>query len=97
MRKNDNEPKKKRFKTTLAPIVFADVNVRRGKGEIRTTKALLDSGASKTVIRRNIVKKLKMYNNPTSISFSMPGGQLVTRQNCKVFFCFSELNKNRVI
>ena len=81
----------------MSPIVFAEVNVRKGKGKLQTIKVLLDSGASKTIVNKNVVKSLKMMKSAVKTIFNTPGGQLVTNSTCKVLFRLPELNSSRII
>ena len=60
-------------------------------------KVLLDSGASKTVVNSDLVKKLKKHKNTSKTVFNTPGGRLVTTSRCKVLFRLTELNASRVI
>jgi len=60
-------------------------------------KVLLDSGASKTIVNKNIVRKLKICKNKSQTVFNTPGGNLITTRNCKVLFCLPELNASRII
>ena len=92
-----NEPLKKKLKETLCPFLFAEVNVQRGKGKTQTIKVLLDSGASKSIVNKKIVKKLKIVKSSSKIIFNTPGGQLTTNSSCKLLFCLAELNPSRII
>ena len=81
----------------MAPVLFAEVNVKRGKGKIKIAKVLLDSGASKTIINKDLVKKLKICKNASKTVFNTPGGPLITSRSCKVLFCLFELNHSRIV
>ena len=91
------EPPKKKLKETLSPILFADVIVKRGKGKVQTAKILLDSGASKTIVNRNVVKKLKIVKNAKKLTFNTPSGPLITHSSCKLLFKLPELSNSRII
>ena len=97
MNQNLFEPSTKKNKETLSPIVFANVNVKRGKGKVQTIKVLLDSGASKTFINKQVVRKLKIVKNASKMVFNTPGGQLISNSTCKVLFQLPELNSSRTI
>jgi hypothetical protein len=47
----------------LVPVVFALLNIRQDKEKIKRISVLLDSGASSSVISKNIVKKLHVNRN----------------------------------
>jgi hypothetical protein len=60
--------------TTSPRIVFVHVNNRRGKTKFCPVKeALLDSGASTTVLSTSIAKKLKIKTVPTTTQWSTVG------------------------
>ena len=76
----------KKSKLNPVPIVFADVNTTKGSGPLQTIKVLLDSGASKTIIQKDVVKALNIQKNKETLCFSTPGGALSPRGTAKFSF-----------
>ena len=64
-----------------------------------TIRALLDSGASETLVASKFVKKLrtKGNNNTSPTVWSTPAGQLETTQMVKVQFTIPELQDKKLL
>jgi hypothetical protein len=86
-------PKKKQragnHESDLRPIAFVRFNTRVGKSKPVTVKALLDSGASASLITEKYTKKLKKRQAPQG--WSTPGGELNTNKMVKSQFTMPEL------
>jgi hypothetical protein len=80
----------------LVPIVIAHVNTRLGKPSIHRIKALLDSGASATIITKEHVKKLRL-NKSSSTTWTTKAGDFTTRSTCKIKFSLPEFYENRIV
>ena len=92
----DGSPSKKRrtgyADKDMRPMAFARVNTRRGKPKPVTTRALLDSGASETLINKKYVQKLKIKRDQNSSTvWSTPGGEMKTNEKVQLQFTLLEL------
>ena len=82
----------------LRPIAFIRFNTSRGKMKPVTIRALLDSGASETLVCTKHTKKLKLKTNTgKKTSWSTPGGTLSTSQMAKAQFTIPELHDDKLI
>ena len=81
----------------LAPIVFVYINDRRGKKNFTPIKALLDSGASATLVSESVVKKLKIKTTSTSTTWTTAGGTLSTNKACDAQFMLPELSNSQTV
>ena len=91
-------PKKRQKTGDLRPIVFVRFNTRLGKAKPVTIKALLDSGASSTLISEKFTKKLRMKSlNSTQTKWTTPAGEMTTKSTVKAQFIMPELHDNRMI
>ena len=88
---------KKRKLQDLKPIVAVQMNARLGKAKPIVLKALLDSGASATLIAQKYAKKLRLKNIKSKTVWSTPAGNLQTSQKTRTSFVIPELHDNRVI
>ena len=80
----------------LSPIVFINMHKKRKSKEIFTLKALLDSGATATLINSNFVKHLKKHKcHPTS--WTTQNGTFTTSSKAKIKFLIPELNNQRLV
>ena len=70
----------------FSPILFLYVNDRPGKANYRVVKALLDSGASATMMSKSIAKKLKVKTTTTSTQWPTAAGAMKTNQKCEIDF-----------
>jgi len=78
------------------PVVFALLNTRLGKEKAKRISVLLDSGASSSVIHRDIVKKLRI--KPTSPTvWNTAAGPLSTEGKVTITFALPELSPSASI
>ena len=81
--------------TDLRPIAFIRFNTRVGKPKPVMLKALLDSGASETLVHEKFTTKLKKKKSSTG--WNTPGGHMTTDQKVKSQFTFPELQDDKLI
>jgi hypothetical protein len=72
-------------------MVFVTFNTSRGKPKPITIQALLDSGASASLILKKFVRKLKLKMSKLSTTWTTTAGDLTTNSKCKAQFCIPEL------
>ena len=78
------------------PVVFALLNTRLGKEKAKRISVLLDSGASSSVIHKDIVKKLRI--KPTSPTvWNTAAGPLSTEGKVTITFALPELSPSASI
>jgi transposase InsO family protein len=58
-------------------------------------KALLDSGASKSLIKASLVKKLRIKPSPSTVVWTTAAGKLDTKEKCSVEFMLPELSPSQ--
>ena len=93
-----SERPKKRSKTEEdRPIAYVRFNTRRGKPQPVTIKALLDSGASSTLISHEYAKKLKLRQKTSKAQWTTPAGTFKTTGSARGQFILPELHDNRMI
>ena len=83
----------------LRPVAFVRLNTRRGKAKPTTIKALLDSGASETLVCKKYTKNLKVskVQKGNQTQWSTPGGSLTTNEMVKCQFTMPELHDDKLI
>ena len=82
----------------LRPIAFARFNTSRGKMKPVTIRALLDSGATETLVCEKYAKKLKLRTSQGSkTTWSMPSGSMTTNKTVKAQFTLPELHDDKLI
>ena len=93
------QPKPKKVRTDeLRPIVFAYLNIRKGKVKTKMIKCLLDTGASGSLIAQRHVKLLNVRKDLRSrVTWSTPNGSLQTQEKCTCIFTLPEFYSDRAI
>ena len=81
----------------LRPITFIRFNTRLGKPKPITIKALLDSGASGSLIHKRYTDKLRVKTRSSSTVWATPAGDLTTSKKTKAVFTMPELCDDQVI
>ena len=80
----------------LIPIVFINMHQKHKSKEIYTLKALLDSGATATLINSKYVKKMKRHKC-TPTSWTTQNGVFTTSSKAQIEFLIPELNDQRLV
>jgi predicted aspartyl protease len=98
----DGQTTKKQKMAHLSPILFVKVQIPSGKKKrdekTRLIKALVDSGASETIIVKSAAKKLPLRENNEPKKWATAAGTINTTFKTKrVDFSFPELHANRMI
>ena len=82
----------------LRPITFVRFNTSQGKMKPVTIRALLDSGASETLVCSKHAKKLRLKTSSNGkTTWSTPGGTLSTSTTAKCQFTLPELHDDKLI
>ena len=82
----------------VRPLVFVRFNASLGKAKPVTIRALLDSGASESLVSQKHVKKLRIKKaGKSSTAWSTPGGDMTTNQKVKAQFSIPELQDKKLI
>ena len=82
----------------MRPTTFIRFNTRLGKPQPVTIKALLDSGASESLVKADYAKKLRVKRSPTtSTVWTTPAGELKTNSKVKAQFTIPELHDNKLL
>src|SRR5210317_268507 len=80
----------------MKPVTFVNVNTSLGKPKKETIRALLDSGASTTLMLTKYAKKLRVKSNKHTV-WSTPAGEFSTSAKTRVQMILPELHDNRLI
>ena len=82
----------------LRPVAFVRLNTSLGKPELVTIKALMDSGASESLITEKYLKKLRMRKSQgPPVTWTTPAGEMQTQAKVKAQFTLPELQSKRLI
>ena len=82
----------------LRPMAFVRFNTSLGKSKPVTIKALLDSGASESLVSKKYAKKLRIKDAPKkSTVWTTPSGEMTTSQKVKAQFTIPELQDRKLI
>ena len=95
--RGQTRPRKRQKTEDLRPVVYVRFNARRGQPKPVTLTALLDTGASATLIAEKYSKKLKLRSKKSDQVWTTPAGSLKTTATCRTQFSMPELHDNRVI
>ena len=80
------------------PFAFVRLNTSLGKPKPKTIRALLDSGASESLVCREHIKKLRIKTSRAkSITWTTPSGEMTTDQTVKGQFTIPELQEKKLI
>ena len=96
-----NRNKRQRISYTdedLRPMAFVRLNTSLGKPSPTTVRALLDSGASESLVTAKHVKKLRVKDaKATTTVWTTPAGEMKTRSKVKAQFTMPELQEKRLV
>ena len=85
----------------LSPILFVRLKVPHGKKnrqfKTRTIKALVDSGATESIINKNVTKHLVIVRNKKPKCWTTAAGLVETSTKTKATFSLPELHANREV
>jgi predicted aspartyl protease len=97
--RSQQPPKKKPKTVDLKPIAFVRFNARgSGKPKPITLRALIDTGASASLVLTKHAKKLKIRtDSSTKTVWTTPNGKLSTSKRAKAKFTIPEIHDNRLI
>ena len=70
--------------------------LRVAKGEIKTIRCLLDTGADETCINKKFVKKFKKVKTAPTV-WSTTAGRLMTKYKVKAYFSLTEFYEKKII
>ena len=91
-------PKRQKLKDTRKrPVVFVAFNPRRGKPKPVLLKALLDSGASSTIVSSKYVQKLKKRDVSKASEWTTLAGTFKTKGTVQTNFYFPEFHDGKLI
>ena len=89
--------KNKKIKTQhLSPILFGRLRTSLGTSKGSTIRILLDSGASRTIIYKPLVKRLRLKRDDAT-TWATVAGSFQTNETCKIQFSLPELWDTRIV
>ena len=88
--------KQKTREQILSPIVYGVLNIRLGTPKARKIKILLDSGASRTLIKETLTTKLRIKPH-RAIEFSTCAGSFATTGTTRAEFTLPEFYTDRKV
>ena len=92
-----SENSTKRHKTVhLALITFGRLQTTLGKPKTTGIRILFDSGSTKTHVKRDCVKKLRLRKD-VSATWNTAAGTISTNEKCKALFSLPEFSPTKVI
>ena len=80
----------------MSPITFGSLNYRLGKPKYKNIKILLDTGASKSIIRSDLVTKLRTKTDSKTV-WDTAAGQMSTSKTVKAKFRLNEFCERKEI
>jgi hypothetical protein len=87
----------KRHKTVhLAPITFGRLQTTLGKPKTTGIRILFDSGSTKTHVKRDCVKKLRLRKD-VATTWNTAVGTISTNEKCKALFSLPEFSPTKMI
>ena len=81
----------------LRPMTFVRFNTSLGKPKPVTIKALLDSGASESLVTEKFARKLRKKRTSKSTVWATPAGDLTTTSKVKAQFTMPELQEKQLV
>ena len=98
---NQTKSKKKLKHIHFRPIIFVKLVIPEGKKDIqsktRLVKALVDSGASESILTKAKAGKIPVKNTKQERQWSTAAGVLTTNTKIVTSFSFPELHANKLI
>ena len=96
----NTKPLLKKQRLDISPIVFLRLNTKtKGKTDVITIKALLDTGATgatATLVAADHFKNLKLNSNTTT-KWKTTAGDFQTGKTAKIEFTIPEMHQNRLV
>ena len=82
----------------LRPMAFVRLNTSLGRPTPVTIRALLDSGASESLVTAKCVKKLRVKDTQKSTTvWTTPAGEMKTRSKVRAQFTMPELQEKKMV